>query len=563
MSNKAIINYLKFISKIFELIDFQNSDSQTIPKVIKILEKLKQTVSLKNFTIEDFKNLGLDENLASKVYILAQGEVVKEWKNCQKNIPKDIIKMLKIRGLGAKKIKVLWKEFNITSLKELYTWALEKKLSKVPGFGEKSQLNIIEEILFFQKNEHKLPYYKAEKIAKILLNNIEKVPEIEQVSISGQLRRLLPVIDKIQFVVICPSFRLLEKNLAPLENIIYQKEKSSPFAWRGYYSENHCPIEIKITQSKSFISDLFINSADPDYLKKLQINDSSLLAAVKNKHFENDHDLYQSNGLAFSVPERREGVLLRNKFKPEPKILVQNKDLKGILHAHSTYSDGEASLETMAKHCQKQGYQYLGITDHSVSAYYAGGLNSEQIKTQHREIDFLNKELAPFKIFKGIESDILTDGNLDYPTNILESFDFVIASIHSSLDMDEGRATERLLRAIQNPYTSILGHPTGRLLLKRKGYPIDFKKIIDACAKQKVIIEINANPLRLDLDWTWIPYALAKGVQLSINPDAHSLEDIENMRYGVNMARKGGTEANNILNTLDKNQIENVFKNKR
>ena len=559
MSNKAIISYLKFIAKIFELADYQNSDFKMITRVIKSLEKLKQTVSLKTFKIEALKSLGLNENWASKIYILAQGGTVKDWEDCRKNIPKDIIKMLKIRGLGAKKIKILWKEFNISSLKELYIWALEKKLSKVPGFGEKSQLNIIEEILFFQKNEHKLPYYKAEKIAKTLLNNLENIYEVEQVSISGQLRRLSPVIDKIQFVVVCSSFKVLEKNITPLENMVYQKEKSSPFAWRGYWAENQCPIEIKITQSKCFISDLFIDSADSDYLKKLQINDLSLLASVKNKYFKSEFDLYQSNSLAFTVPERREGFLLENKFKPKPKTLIQNKDLKGVLHVHSTYSDGEDSLKTMAKHCQKLGYQYLGITDHSVSAYYAGGLNSEQIKTQHREIDVLNKELFPFKIFKGIESDILMDGDLDYPSDILKTFDFVIASIHSPLDMDEAKATQRLLKAIQNPYTHILGHPTGRLLLKRKGYSIDFKKIIEACGEHHVVIEINANPLRLDLDWTWVPYALAKGVQLSINPDAHSLADVENMRYGVNIARKGGAEARTILNTLDKKEVETIF----
>jgi DNA polymerase (family 10) len=193
----------------------------------------------------------------------------------------------------------------------------------------------------------------------------------------------------------------------------------------------------------------------------------------------------------------------------------------------------------MAEHCRKLGYQYLGVCDHSRSAFYANGLEPERIIAQQKEIDELNKELAPFRIFKGIESDILYDGSLDYTDDVLASFDLVVASVHSILKMDKEKATARLIKAIENPYTTILGHPTGRLLLSREGYPIDHKKVIDACAANGVIMELNAHPHRLDIDWKWIPYCLERNVMVSINPDAHELEGYEDMFYGICVARKG------------------------
>lgn len=217
----------------------------------------------------------------------------------------------------------------------------------------------------------------------------------------------------------------------------------------------------------------------------------------------------------------------------------------------------------MAEHCKALGYQYLGISDHSRTAFYAGGLEIERVKKQQIEIDSLNEELAPFKIFKGIESDILPDGKLDYPDEVLASFDFVVSSVHAVLNMDIDRATNRLITAIQNPYTTILGHPTGRLLLRRAGYPIHHRAVIDACAEHQVAIEINANPWRLDLDWRWIRYAMEKGVKLSINPDAHEMDGYQDMKYGVLVGRKGGLTADMTLNALDLAEISQYFDQKK
>jgi DNA polymerase (family 10) len=256
--------------------------------------------------------------------------------------------------------------------------------------------------------------------------------------------------------------------------------------------------------------------------------------------------------LQYIEPELREGLgevdLAANQGIP---TLIEWSDLKGVLHNHTTYSDGVHTLREMADHCKSMGYGYLGICDHSKTAVYANGLTIDKVLEQQAEIDKLNADYEGFKILKGIESDILGDGSLDYPEELLKTFDFVVASVHSGLKMNEEKATARLLKAIENPYTTILGHPTGRLLLARAGYPINHKKIIDACAANNVSMELNAHPYRLDIDWRWIPYCIEKGVKISINPDAHHKEGFKDMYYGICVARKGMLDAENCLNAMN------------
>lgn len=283
----------------------------------------------------------------------------------------------------------------------------------------------------------------------------------------------------------------------------------------------------------------------------------------KNNH-TSEEEAYTSAGMPHIPVDLREGNgELEWAQDHSLDELLALEDLTGPLHNHSTYSDGKNKLEDLALYCKSAGYEYLGIADHSRSAFYANGLDEDRIRIQHEEIDHLNKSLAPFKIFKGIESDILTDGSLDYSPEVLGSFDYIVASIHSGLSMDAKKATERLIRAIQNPYTTILGHPTGRLLLRREGYPIDHRAVIDACAHYQVVIEINANPWRLDLDWRWVRYAMAQGVTLSINPDAHENEGVRHMKYGVIVGRKGGLTKDMTLNTKSVEELTEYFEERK
>jgi DNA polymerase (family 10) len=245
-----------------------------------------------------------------------------------------------------------------------------------------------------------------------------------------------------------------------------------------------------------------------------------------------------------------------------PNDLVKMSDLKGCVHNHSTYSDGKNTLLEMAEACRAMGLSYFGIADHSQYAAYAGGLKEEDVLRQHAEIDELNKKWSDFTILKGIEADILPDGSLDYNDRILSSFDYVVASVHAQLVMDLDRAMGRLIKAIENPYTSILGHPTGRLLLTRPGYPIDTMKILDACRANGVSIELNASPYRLDLDWRYLYAAMEKGVFVSINPDAHKIEGLKDMEYGLRVGRKGGLLSSLTLNALPLTELKAFFAKK-
>jgi len=277
-----------------------------------------------------------------------------------------------------------------------------------------------------------------------------------------------------------------------------------------------------------------------------------------------EEEIFITNKLTFVPPMLREtAAILSRAEQQELRAVIQPKEIKAIIHSHSTWSDGVHTILQMATAAKEQGFEYLVLSDHSQSAFYAGGLKPEQIAVQHQEIDALNTKLAPFRIFKSIESDILNDGSLDYSAQVLNTFDVVIASVHSNLKMSQEKAMDRVLTAIRNPYTSILGHPTGRLLLSRKGYPLDHKAIIDACAQNNVVIEINAHPRRLDIDWRWIDYALERGVLLSIDPDAHSIEGYKDTYYGVMIAQKGGLTAQHNLSSFTLAQFEEFISKQR
>ena len=275
------------------------------------------------------------------------------------------------------------------------------------------------------------------------------------------------------------------------------------------------------------------------------------------KATDGDENLFSWAEIQYIPPCMRVAPpIIEKARKRQLPVLIQPADVKAVIHSHSNWSDGVNTIEEMAKESIRKGYKYLVISDHSKSAAYANGLSEERIREQHRYIDELNQKLAPFKIFKSIESDILNDGSLDYSDDVLQTFDLVIASVHSNLKMTEEKAMARLIKAINNPYTTILGHMTGRLLLSRKGYPVDHKRIIDICSEKGVVIEINAHPRRLDIDWQWIDYAIEKKVLLSVDPDAHYLEGFNDIRYGVLAAQKGGLAKEQNLSSFTLPQFE-------
>jgi DNA polymerase (family 10) len=315
-------------------------------------------------------------------------------------------------------------------------------------------------------------------------------------------------------------------------------------------------LKFHFSDEKSFYKNLFCSSCSEVFLNdwKESIGENTF------DDIANEEEAFTKNQLQFIPAYAREKKIRR---ELDAKNIIQPTHIKALIHCHSKWSDGGETLENMARECIRRGWEYMVISDHSKTAAYANGLTEERIIAQHGEIDELNNKLKPFKIFKSIECDILGDGTLDYNDRVLASFDLVITSIHANLKMNEEKAMMRLLRAIENPYTTILGHMTGRLLLSRPGYPVNHEKIIEACAKNQVVIELNAHPRRLDMSWQWIEEAIEKGVLISIDPDAHSLEGFDDVRYGVLSAQKAALTKEKNLSSFTLNQFEEYLQQRK
>ena len=497
------------------------------PEIVKIIQELNDTD-----TIED-----LDELIQLT--------------------PPGLFEMMQIRGLGGKKLAVLWKKAKIDTVEGLLKACKKDKLSQIPGFGAKTQQNIIAAIESMHENKDRFYYADVADAAASLVQQIQTSCKTKLVSLCAEIRRQSTTVESIEILAALPPAKL---NVASLRrHLIIQS--STKEVTRGH-TLDEVPVIIIHTSDKYFYQQLFELTGSEAHVGKIK---ASIKAATKSKTGKgnavekSEEAIYKKAGFPFIVPELREDIAEWD-FIKQKGTLVTLDDIKGVVHNHTTWSDGVDKLDAFVLACKKKGYEYTVISDHSKNAYYAKGMKEEKVLRQMEAIDALNKEVAPFKIFKSIECDILISGELDYSEPLLKKFDLVIISVHQLLKMREEKATKRLIKAIENPYTTILGHMTGRQLLIRPGYPVDFKKVIDACAANKVVIEINANPYRLDMDWSHVPYAIKKGVMISINPDAHSIAEIDNIRWGVAAARKGGLTTAMTWNAMPLKKIEHWLK---
>ena len=473
--------------------------------------------------------------------------------------PEGVLKMAKIKGLGAKRLRVLWQEAGIDSPEALSVACQEDKIAAIKGFGEKMQEAIKNSLLFIRLNSDKLLYADAEPIAQKLEEMLQESSFVERTSFVGDWRRAMEIIDVLGVLVQTSHIKQMHEYLSACTWLEPLPAYSGVYVWRGKVAGSPLKVEIHFAQKENFGSQLFLLSASQKHLAFVA-GKETLLQIAQKQAVTDERAIYLQAGLPYLPPEIREGQF---EFSlTQTPTLIETKDLKGTLHNHSTYSDGKHAILEMAQAAKKLGFEYFGITDHSKSAYYANGLDEQRVLLQHQEIDQINAQYPDLCILKGIEADILNNGDLDYSQDFLKTFDFVVASIHSNLQMNETKATERMIKAIENPYTTIIGHPTGRLLLRRDGYPLNMQKVIDACAANEVALEINAHPLRLDLDWRWIHQALEKGVKISINADAHDTEGLQYHRFGVLIARKGGLTPQMCLNCMSKESIKEFFAKK-
>jgi DNA polymerase (family 10) len=507
---------------------------------------------------------GIGKSILEAIIQLKETETFDALQALLEKTPEGILEILQIKGLGPKKVKVIWEELGVTSTHELMEACQAGKVAKIKGFGEKTQESIIQNLEFKASNAGKWLYADIEDTIHQFKSELQILYPEALIGVVGDFSRQMEIISEGEFLIGLESLFGGKEKLKSLQSVEWDLSQSSPFSWHGKLTAVNLQVLIHFTTKKDYLWKKLSLIAAPGHLSELVDEKESIAEKLAKKNYESEADFFEVNSLQFIPTALREGFgeVALAKAHLIPK-LVEESDLKGILHNHSTYSDGKHSLRQMAEYCKALGFEYLGISDHSRTASYAGGLEIEKVLKQHAEIEALNIELAPFQTFKGIESDILADGKLDYPAEILEKFDFIVASIHSILNMDIRKATNRLITAIENPFTTILGHPTGRLLLRREGYPIDHKAIIQACAANDVVIEINANPWRLDLDWRWVRYAMDQGVKLSINPDAHEMDGYKDMKYGVLIGKKGGLTADMTLNTLSGQEMATYFEQRK
>ena len=564
MTNRDLTRAFRLTAQLLELHDENPFKIRAYEGTANALDQLSfQAADVERTGLPD--RTGLSKTAAARVAELLDTGSFDELTRLLAATPPGVVELLKIKGIGPKKIRQLWREAGIESPEQLREAAEQDEVSKLKGFGKKTQDLILAALEFTEESRGKLLFPTAEALATDLLARLREALGTDRAAAAGELRRCLEIIETVVLVVATTKPERGHALLNTLDSLTAEPTRCGVYCWRGTAAESGVKVEAYFVAPDDFTNQLFLLTGNEAHLTEPLPNaqpnqPATLRRLVKQERFYQEEAIYEKAGLQFVVPELREGrgELALAAERKIPRLL-EDADLRGSLHNHSTYSDGHHTLRQMAEWLRDHGYQYLGICDHSQAAHYANGLAPDRVRQQQQEIDQLNQELAPFRIFKGIECDILSDGALDYSPQVLDTFDFVVASVHSNLRMDEQKATERMLRAIENPYCTMLGHPTGRLLLRREGYPLDFKAIIDACAKHQVIIEINANPYRLDLDWRWVRYALDQGVQLSINPDAHHTDGYADMRYGVLMGRKGMLTPDKTFNAKPVEEVATYF----
>jgi DNA polymerase (family 10) len=483
---------------------------------------------------------GVGEAIAGIIRTLHKTGTHPALEKLRKDVPAGVLDMLSLPGLRPEKVLKLHKELGIASIEELEQAGRDDRIKTTKGLGAALQSRVLQGIEISREGGGRRHIHRAAELLRSAEKSLRASrPGLKRIVAAGEFRRGCELVGELSLVAEAKDAKGGQEILKTANQLTIYLSDEPHFGASLLFA----------TGSQKHLEGLRAFAAK----KGLTLDVRGLRRANQAVPVPNEEDIYAALGLPFIAPELREG---RGEIKAALKGtlpgLVMDKDIRGILHAHTDRSDGVNTLEQMAEATCRHGYAYFGVADHSRSAGYAGGLSLAEIGEQHAEVDRLNARYGPaFRIFKGIESDILPDGSLDYPEDVLARFDFVVASVHSRFRLDRGEQTARIIRAVSNPYTTILGHMTGRQLLRRPGYEVDVEDILKACARHGVAVEVNANPWRLDLDWRWHARALELGCMISINPDAHSISEIDLTHWGVELARKGGVPRERVLNCFD------------
>ena len=559
MDRTGVVKILNFMADLLDLESDNPFRSRSFRSGARALEGLSGDLSQLVEAQELTSVKGIGESIAAVIADLLTTGSTGRLDELLEAIPEGVRDMLSIAGLGPKKIRVIWKEMGIEDIEVLAEACREGRLAGFKGFGAKSEAKILQGIDYMESVSGMFLRVECEKVAAELLDYVAGCTAVGRVEVAGSYRRAKEVMKDLDLVISTAD------PAAVVEHICSWPRSAEVVARGESKTSLRCPgglgVDFRIVEDSQFPFALchFTGSKEHNTAMRarakkqgLKLNEYGLFRGDELAECGSEEEIHRALGLDFIAAELRENFgeieLAADSSLPE---LIEEDDIRGLVHLHTDYSDGEAGIEEMAEAARARGLSYMGVTDHSQSAFYAGGLKPDDVKRQHEEIDSLNASMKDFRIFKGIESDILADGSLDYEDEVLELFDFVIASLHSSFNQPLEEMTNRVLRAIANPYTTMLGHVTTRLLLRRDGVALDMEKILTAASADGVVVEVNANPRRLDLDWRHGPRARELGLLTSVNPDAHTVEGIGDIRFGVGIARKAGFEASRVVNTLD------------
>lgn len=561
MEKREIAAVLEEIGLLLELKGESPFKSRAYYNAARTIETLTEDLTelVASGRIRDCRGIG--PALAEKLAELVGTGRLTYYEELKQSVPSGLLDMTAISGLGPKKVAAVWSRLGITTIGELEYACIENRLVSLPGFGEKTQEKIRQGILQLKKRQGYHLFASIIREAERIVSAVRASFGVRRAELVGEVRRRMEVVRSISIMADADHPRVVLEGLRQvdgLERLAIEDGMITGVSSMGV------PVAVVVTRSMTPHA-MLAATGSSEHLRALAEraarmgipwNLSESPGSAVSPGGGSEEDLYARLGLPFIPPELREGLgEIESAEAGWPTLLVEATHIRGVFHNHTTYSDGSASLEEMVEAAQALGYRYIGISDHSQSAFYANGLKEERVREQHAAIDALRKRFAEMTIFKGIEADILPDGKMDYPDEVLARFDFVIGSVHSRFNLSEEEQTGRVLRALANPYVTMLGHPTGRLLLSREGYRIDMKRVIDAAKEQGTVVEINANPHRLDLDWRLCRYAKARGVKVSINPDAHATDGLEDVPFGVNVARKGGLGPSDVVNTLGPEEI--------
>ncbi|MBZ0182395.1 MAG: PHP domain-containing protein [Melioribacteraceae bacterium] len=549
---KELISLLEDMSELMELKGENKFKIAAFKNGANILRQLDNFEELLNQN--ELKNVkGIGKGLLGVINEFIDEGEVKELNELRSTTPNIMVEMLQIRGMGAKKIKLIYDELSPKDLNDLEELCRQNKIQNLKGFSKKTEESIIDELKRIKESSSKILLHHAFMIGEHIKKYLNELKSVLQCEFVGEMRRIREVISQIELICLVNSDKIFHQdciNILHENNLVLITEENNKLV---FVDSRKIRIVIHYFDNEIvFIKNKFLLTGDKSFVNNFDLS----------KNYKSEQEIFTSSKIQFIIPEMREHEIIEKKGIQN----ISNSDLelkafRGFFHFHSTWSDGNNSIKEMIDEGSRLGFKYFALCDHSKSAYYANGLNEKRLIEQHKEIDEINKN-SDFRVYKGIESDILKDGFLDYSDEILKQFEFVVASIHSIFNLEEDEMTRRIISAIENPYTDLLAHPTGRLLLTRDGYKVNIHKVIDACSQNDVAIEINANPHRLDLDWRNILYARERGVKFSINPDAHSIDGIHDINYGIMIARKGGILASEVINCFEENDFQKFINRK-